>query len=134
MYKQLFVPLSIQLGHIILSCLWNLVGVYLLAHNLAALGPSASLTTAVLLLGLGVLLVLASFRSASFYVLVSSVLALGALSAIVNAFTQTPDSWPSEYWRIAGVMLNSVGLVGAVWGAGYCIKHIYSKRNGTYVP
>jgi len=133
MLKQLMFPLTLQIGHIVLSCFWNLVGVYLIAQNLEPLGPSASLMTVFLLVGLGALLVVAGYRSFVFYVLVSSILALGALSAIVNAFLQAADLWPSDFWRIGGVVLNTAGLIGAVWGIACSMKNIYSNKSENYV-
>jgi len=133
MQKHLMFPLTVQIGHIVLSCFWNFVGVYLMAQGLAALGPSASIKTAFLLLGLGALLVLTAYRSLAFYILVSLLLALGALSAIVNAFVQTSDLWPSDYWRAGGVVLNAGGLIGAVWGIVCGMKNNYSKKSEGYV-
>jgi len=109
------------------------MGVYLMDQGLAALGPSASIKTVFLLLGLGALLVLTAYRSFAFYVLVSSVLAMGALFAILNAFVQASDLWPSEYWRVAGLVLNTGGLIGAIWGVGCSIKNNYSKKSEDYV-
>jgi len=99
-----------------------------MTQGLEPLGPSASLKTVFLLVGLGALLVLAGYRSLAFYVLVSSILGLGALSAIVNAFLQTADLWPSDYWRAGGVVLNAAGLIGAIWGIGCGMKNIYLKK------
>lgn len=114
--------LYLQFAHIILSILWNIAGMLLIARGMPALGPTASLSTILLLIAVGGMLILGAWRWPPLYIAVSLVAALGALSAIAPAFYKDPSLWASDCWRFAGVILNSVGLLGACWGIRICCK------------
>lgn len=113
---SLTAPLTIQLAHLMLSCVWNLAGIYFLSRGLAALGPTASLTTVALLVVIGLLMVIGAKKKPYLYVISSSIAIAGASSAIVGAFIHEPSLWPSEFWRYAGISLNCLALIGGFWG------------------
>ena len=129
MLKQLKPALSVQITHLALSAIWNIAGLILISRNLHALGPTASLTTAALLLVLGILLVFGAVRYRPLYIAVSGIVALAALSTVVGAFSKPPGSWPSDFWRYAGAALNSLGVVGAVWGMSIVWHHKNKSLN-----
>ena len=109
-------PLTLQLIHVSLSCVWNVTGVYLMGVGKAALGPTASLLTVLVLLAFGVLIVWGANNKPTVYALSSALIMFGAVAAIYGAFYQHPSLWPSEFWRYAGVVLNGLGVIGALWG------------------
>jgi hypothetical protein len=109
-------PLSIQLSHLFLSIIWNIVGVVLINRGGVALGPTASILTALILFIFGVLIFLGAKHKTILYLIVSVLALLGAAIAIYGAFSKDSSMWPSDLWRYAGVSLNSLGVVGALWG------------------
>lgn len=108
--------LIIQTAHLLLCALWNVVGLYLINQGQAAIGPTASWTTIIVVLALLVLLwwsiVKHWFR---WYTLFSITAVFFAALAIYGGFTKSPDLWPSEFWRFAGIAVNSVGVIGFVF-------------------
>jgi hypothetical protein len=117
MHKDKLKPiLAIQLLHIVGAIVWNVSGVLLVARGLRSPGPTASLALAVLMLVLGTGMIIGLHRWIILYVVASAVALLGALSAVVNAFTADPALWPSDFWRYAGVVLNGIGAAGAILG------------------
>ena len=109
-------PLSLQLSHLALSCVWNLAGVYLIRHGLAPLGPTASMATAALLIGVGLLMIIGAKKNVYLYLFCSVLAMAGAGAAIAGAFFQNPSLWPSDVWRLSGVGLNSLAIIGGFWG------------------
>ena len=103
--------LPAQVAWALLSALWNVAGVYLIAQGLRAPGPTASLTTALLLIAIAVALYAAVDRASLLYAALSGIATFMALAAVVNAFVQDPALWPSEFWRYAGAVLNGAGFV-----------------------
>ena len=127
---SLTAPLAVQLTHLMLSCVWNLAGVYLLSRDLAALGPTASMTTVALLVGLALLMVIGAKKQPYLYLASSLVAMTGASAAIAGAFSLNPSLWPSEIWRYAGVGLNCLALVGGFWG--FTRIYIAAKSSDNY--
>lgn len=109
------VALVLQQIHLWLSAVWNAVGVWLVHQGGQALGPTASLSTAALLIGFAALVCVAHYYHRWMYILISAIIVLGALSTIANAFTLPTSNWPSEFWRFAGITLNSLGVAAGVW-------------------
>jgi hypothetical protein len=109
-------PLSLQLSHLALSCVWNLAGVDLISRGLAPLGPTASLATTALLIGVGLLMIIGAKKNVYLYLLCSVLAMAGAGTAIAGAFSQNPSLWPSDVWRLSGVGLNCLALIGGFWG------------------
>jgi len=108
--------LTLQLSHLALNSVWNIAGVSLVQQGLPALGPTASMATVALLVAFAALLLLGANKYAKLYVVVSLIVLAGALSAILPAFYKDPSLWPSDFWRYSGVLLNSAGVIGAIWG------------------
>jgi hypothetical protein len=97
-----------------LSALWNLAGVALIAAGQRAPGPTASILAAALLVAIAIALWVLSGRSRWLYAALSILAGLMALFAFINAFTATPDLWPSDFWRYAGAALNAGGVIAAM--------------------
>lgn len=110
----------------ILSCVWNVAGVYLIGRDLAPLGPTASMTTAAVLIGVALLMIIGAKKSIYLYLTCSIIAMAGAGAAIAGAFSQDPSLWPSEFWRYAGVGLNCLALIGGFWG--FIRLYIAAKR------
>lgn len=131
--RDIIGPLGLQISHLFLSCVWNLAGVMLIANGRAPLGPSASMVTVVILILLGLLLIygLVNYGDGRYkgsrqwlvYLAVSTILLLATISTIFAAFTKDPVLWPSSWWRYAGIVLNSIGLIGAIWGGIKVLKY-----------
>lgn len=122
LFDALRAPLCLQMVHVMLCVTWNILGVYLVANGMPSPGPSSSWTAAAVLAFCGCLLVVGAFRSATIYGCVSLVFALAGAWFIVSAFTRDPSLWSSEAWRYGGVLLQSLGVAAAGWGA-YCLLH-----------
>ena len=110
--KLLIAALAIQLSYIGMSVMWNLIGVGLISIGQPPLGNSASITIVVIMLALGLTLVLTVNRVRWLYATATGVLALGCLIALYTAFTGAAELWPSNYFRIFGVLINVLGLAG----------------------
>ena len=106
--------LPAQVAWALLSALWNVAGVYLIAQGQRAPGPTASIIGASLLIAIAMGLFFSIDRASLLYAALSGVAAFMALAAVVNAFVQDPVLWPTEFWRYAGAVLNGGGfLAGA---------------------
>ena len=93
---------------------WNFRGLTLIAHHQAPLGPDASMSTALVAIGLIVALMVSAKRSAPAYG-AASVLVLGvALRAAFGEFIADGGQWASEGARVMALGINAVGIVGAV--------------------
>lgn len=99
-----------------LSTLWNVVGVVLVANGQRALGPTASLVAAALLVGIAVLLAVGVLRSPTLFGALSGICGLFALAAVIQAVTGDPALWPSAFWRWAGAALNAFGAAAGCLG------------------
>lgn len=105
--------LSVQLIHVALCIVWNLVGVYQLSQGIQSIGPTASLIGVVILFVFGSALFLAASKNWRWlYLSVSLLLVWGAVSAIYGGFTKDVALWPTPFWRYAGILVNAVGVVG----------------------
>ncbi len=111
-----------QSAHLFLSAVWNIVGVVLIANNQMALGPTASIKTALFLILFIGLIYLTIKRFPKAYILISAFILAGAFSAILPAFFGDPNIWPSTFWRFSGVALNTLGVIGAVLGISVCLN------------
>lgn len=106
--------LLVQLAWVALSALWNISGVMLIKQGLRAPGPTASMLGAAALLAIGVGLVIGLRRWPIVYVVLSALTGAMAIAAVANAFAADPALWPSEFWRYAGAVLNSIGALAAI--------------------
>lgn len=114
--------ITFQLLHIFLSVAWNLAGVYLQAIEEQPLGPTASFSTVMVLIGLAALLLISVNRRLWLYLCVSTVLLLGAVSAIHGGIVKPSSLWPSEAWRFAGIVVNLIGVVGFILAARMAVR------------
>jgi hypothetical protein len=104
--------MPVQFAWAILAAAWNAGGVWLISQGQRALGPTASIGAAVMLLAMAAAFVLSVTRWPLTYLLLSIVAGAFGLLAVVNALSADPALWPSEFWRYAGAVLNGVGFVG----------------------
>jgi TctA family transporter len=107
--------LPVQVAWAILSTIWNVVGVYLIAQGQRAIGPTASVAGAVVLMAIAVGFVVAVCRWPIVHLLLTIAAGLLGLGAVVNAFSADRALWPSEFWRYAGAVLNSAGFVASAF-------------------
>ena len=110
-------PLALQLLHLLLSCAWNVLGLWRLAHGAPAPGPSASWLAVGTLLCLAIALLLGLLRWPALYWAASAVVVIAVLPAIGGAFVRDALSWPTPFWRWGGALLNAVGVAAALWGS-----------------
>jgi hypothetical protein len=104
-------PIKLQLSWISMSILWNISGIILVSQGKRALGPTASWTAIAILLLLAIVLVISYQKKwAIFYFLLTFLGGAMAFIAVRNAFVQDILLWPSEFWRYAGIVVNSFGI------------------------
>lgn len=101
--------LPAQIIWTVLAALWNFAGVALIEAGQRPLGPTATLAGGVTLLVIGLGLVLSVSRWPLAYLLLTIVAAAFGIYAVINAITADPALWPSEFWRVAGAVLNGFG-------------------------
>ena len=103
--------LLLQVIHAILCVAWNGIGLWQKAYGQATIGPTASWAalamSVVLAAALYFLLRAGKERP---YLALSLVAALLALVAVIGGFTKDHALWPSEFWRWAGIVVNSIGV------------------------
>lgn len=125
------IAIYLQVSWAVLSMCWNIAGLYLIGQGQRAPGPTASLLAAGLLLVIAIILILAWRSKWSVnYIVVSALAGVMALLAVINAFTADPFLWPSEFWRYAGEVLNTLGVTGAVLAIVGIIKSKLGNNNG----
>jgi len=110
--RKIGFALPVQVAWAILAAIWNVAGVYLIVHGQHAIGPTASIAGAVVLLAFAVGFVITVSRWPIVYLLLTIATGLLAALAVVNAFSADPALWPSEFWRYAGAVLNGIGFGG----------------------
>ena len=116
--------LNAQLLWLLLAALWNGVGVYRIAQGQAAIGPTASLIVAGVLLALAALLYVRALRWPLLWCAISLFGVYGAGSAVFGAITGDPSLWPTPFWRWSGAALNLFGLLACLLGILTAIKRI----------
>ena len=108
--------LILMILHATLVIAWNIIGLWLLSEEKSALGPTATLTGA-LLFAVFIIIYFIFFKKGmekSFLIAISIGALLGTM-AIYGALTKDPSLWPSEFWRYAGVAVNSLGVLGIIY-------------------
>ena len=122
-YKQALVFMVL---HALLVILWNIAGVWLLSQGKSALGPTATLTGALLFVVLitAYLILYKKGLEKAFLITVLIGALLGSM-AIYGAFTKDPGLWPSEFWRYAGIAVNSFGVLGLL----FALKSFFKRNN-----
>jgi len=99
--------------HALLVIAWNTISLWLLSQDKSALGPTASLTAIFLfaaLIGLYIFFYKKEYNK--LFLLVTFIGASLGSIAIYGALTKAPILWPSEFWRYAGIGVNSLGVIG----------------------
>lgn len=105
--------LASQLLHVALCVAWNALGLWQKSQGVQTIGPTASFGAIVFVLLLGTGLVFLLRKGAETpYLLLSMLGLLMSALAIHGGFTKDLSSWPSEFWRWAGIIVNSVGVIG----------------------
>jgi hypothetical protein len=104
--------LMLQVIHAILCVAWNGIGLWQKAHGLATIGPTASWAA----FGMSVVLAAALYSllrggKERGYLALSLAAALLALVVVIGGFTKDHALWPSEFWRWAGILVNSIGVM-----------------------
>ena len=118
--------------HAFLAAMWNVAGVWLMSQGQSPLGPTASLTGAVIL---AVLILIYIFTLKESYektfFLMASIGAVVGLLTIYGALTKDHSLWPSEFWRFAGITVNSLAVIGFTLTLKqfFTKKYTTSKRN-----
>lgn len=105
--------LPVQVSWAVLSAIWNITGTLMISQSLKALGPTATWTTAVVLLVLAAALMWTVERLPLLYLILTLIMGAGAFYTVIFAFTGNPSLWPSVFWRWAGASLNSAGTACA---------------------
>ena len=107
------VPLGFMVLHAFLAALWNVAGVWLISQGQSPLGPTASMTGVAVLavLILAYIFTLKKGYEKAFLFLAFLGAILGVLT-IYGALTKDPSLWPSEFWRYAGIAVNSLAAIG----------------------
>ncbi len=100
-----------QLLYVALAAIWNITGVILIANDLKAPGPTASLIAASILIILALAMIYGSARNLWLYRIIATLFSIGAIAAIYPPLTADPSLWPSDFWRYVGLALNVFGLI-----------------------
>lgn len=119
--------LAFQLTHVALCVVWNGVGLLQKSRGEPTIGPTASFAAilVVILLGLGLVMLLRKARETP-YLCLSALALLLAVPAIYGGLTKDASNWPSEFWRWAGIAVNSVGVIGFLLALA-----IYARRRSS---
>lgn len=113
MISKYGLALAMQLLHLVLCAVWNGVGLWQKAQGLQSIGPTASSLGVILSIVIaGVLVFLLAKSHESIYLALSFVPLVIAVLTIYGGFTQDLSNWPSEFWRWAGILVNTIGLIG----------------------
>jgi len=110
--------------HALLVIVWNLLGVWLLSQGKSALGPTATLTGA-LVFGVLVAIYFLFYKKGykKFFLISVFIGASFGAMAIYGALTKDPGLWPSEFWRYAGIAVNAIGVLGLLFALKAFLKN-----------
>jgi hypothetical protein len=104
-----------QAFHALLCIIWNGAAMWQVQSGEQPIGPSASGMVIISAVSLVALLALCLHRNWEAIYLILSLMAFGvAASAIYGGFTKNPELWPSQTWRIVGIVVNMVGVTGFI--------------------
>ena len=118
-------PLVFMVMHAFLAAVWNLAGVWLISQGQAPLGPTASFTGVIVLLVLIMIYIFTLKKGfEKTFLLMAFVGALVGALTIYGALTKEHSLWPSEFWRIAGIAVNSLAVIGF----SLTLKQFFSKK------
>ncbi len=102
--------------------LWNIIGLGLIAQGMASLGPVASWVVVIAASIMGLLLLLGAKRFVWLYLLVTILQWLLSINAVATPLIKDPSLWGYKGSRYAGMVVNLVGLLGAVWSIMVWLK------------
>ena len=106
------ISLKTQVLYALLCVVWNLVVIIQNQIGVQPIGPTGSVTVILSALLIVVLLIVALRKAWEWcYLLVSGVICALAMSAVHAGITNDPALWPSQFWQIAGVMVNVIGVL-----------------------
>jgi hypothetical protein len=108
------IALKLQLVHLSFSAIWNMLSVSLVALGMQALGPTSSFIGAIILMILALVLWFTAKRVKILYIVLSCFQLAAASATIFGAFTKEATLWPSEFWRLCGMVINALGVMGSL--------------------
>jgi len=111
--------------HAFWAAMWNVAGVWLMSHGQSPLGPTASLT-GVAVLAVLILIYIYTLKKGyeKTFLLMALIGALVGAMTIYGALTKEHNLWPSEFWRFAGIAVNSLAVIGFT----LTLKQFFSKK------
>ena len=115
LYKKYETPLKIQILYALLCIVWNAVVIWQNQAGMQAIGPTGSMAViggAALIVAL---LIFGLHRAWEwFYLLVSVAVCYLSMSAVHAGITNDPALWPSQFWQIAGTLVNVIGVLSFI--------------------
>jgi len=108
-------PLIFMVLHAFLAALWNVAGVWLISQDQSPWGPTASMT-GVAVLAILILAYMVTLKKGyeKFFLFLAFLGAVLGVLTIYGALTKEHSLWPSEFWRYAGIAVNSLAAIGFV--------------------
>ncbi|MFK7733737.1 MAG: hypothetical protein AB8B48_19110 [Pseudomonadales bacterium] len=104
--------MKVQALYALMCIVWNAVVIFQMHAGFQPIGPTGStvvITGAVILVALLAYSLHSGWELA--YVLLAAVVSLLALSAVFSSMTNSSDAWPSEFWQVAGLLINVIGAL-----------------------
>ena len=115
----------IQIIWALLCVAWNAYGLWLISFGQKPIGPTASLTVALLSIVFAVLFwVFHSKKLKLPYIILSASTAFLAAYAVYGGFIQEHSLWPSESWRWFGIILNGIGALAGIAAIAKAVKWV----------
>ncbi|MCK5906685.1 MAG: hypothetical protein KAG37_03795 [Flavobacteriales bacterium] len=110
--------------HALLVIVWNIVGVWLISQGKSALGPTATLVGALVFAVIISVYILLYKKAMEIGFLITAILGASmGIFAVYGALTKDPNLWPSEFWRFAGIAVNTLGILGLI----FALKAFFKK-------
>jgi hypothetical protein len=108
--------LALQLIYCSLCIAWNATGLWQISQGVQSIGPTAS-WSAILILGTLSAVFFLSYRfdKAGINLAASLMVFVLASLAVWGGFSKPPESWPSEFWRYAGIAVHVLGILTFVF-------------------
>lgn len=105
-----------QLVYWVLVAAWNIGGLVLISKGEMPLGPTASALPIFVLGLITAAMIYAGIKHSKVYPYLASLILLLSLFVVAQAFIKSPDLWPSDAWRYAGIAVNAFGGLAALMG------------------
>lgn len=104
-----------QLFYVLLCVIWNGVAMWQIQIGEQPIGPTASWFVILFLILFVTLLAFLLHRNLEIiYLCLSFILFSLAAMAISGGFTKDHELWPSEFWRITGIVINVIGVIAFI--------------------